>query len=143
MRTGVADAVCRREAVREISIAGTRVKRKLQDFHTREAGIRHKPPDLICDDAEILRDDRELFSPGIFPERIKECDTRSLFPFSIYCGFLAIRKRIIAFEAAEMVDTDGIKHGETVCDALTPPGIACLLMRLPVIERIAPELSGC
>ena len=72
----------------------------------------------------------------------EEILARSLHPFSIDCSLFICRDSPVCFKATEMVDTQEIGQSELTADTVDPPFIAGGLMVVPIIERIAPQLSG-
>ena len=141
MRPCVADTVRRGEVVWQISIARTRIPGKLQHLHAREAGRGHQLPDLIRDDTEVLRDDRQVLRTEVLVHRAEQSHARALHPRAVFRRVITERHRVVGLKAPEMIDAETVVHREAVLHARTPPGVLRLLMRRPVIERVAPELT--
>src|SRR6185436_13765777 len=57
-------------------------------------------------------------------------------------GFAAGGDGPIGLEAAEMIEADEIDLLKRGPQAVDPPGVAGLLVAVPGVERIAPELAG-
>ena len=65
-----------------------------------------------------------------------------MFPVAVLRSGFPIGNRIISIESTKMIDTYHIIAFKAGCQPLHPPGITGLLVMFPVIQRIAPQLSG-
>ena len=125
--------------MRFISAVSVTVKCKLLDLHARKARRFQKIRDVLSLDAQVLRDDALLAE--LLPDLLEEIKTRALLPAPVHRGRIAVRDRIVARKAAEMVDPHDVVETAHVADSRDPPFISVCLHFIPVKERIAPELS--
>ena len=138
MRAGVADAICR-VAVRQIVARLAGIKGELQHLHAGEARILAQGDDLRGHKAEILGDDVETGERRL--DRIDKALAGALAPMAAARGRLAVGHGPIALQTAEMVDTDGIVELARGAETPDPPAVAVVSHTVPVIERVAPELT--
>ena len=125
--------------VRQIAALTTGIKRKLQHLHARKAGLFHQLQHRRRQKAQLLRNDRKLAKPLL--HCLKEAIARPLLPVAKLRGFVFCRNRIVGIKSAEMIHPHHIIQTEAVLHPRKPPGIAVLLMALPAVERIAPQLA--
>ena len=142
MGTRVADTVRRGEVVRKVSIIRAGVKGELQDLHAREAGLGDELPHRIRDHTQILRNDGQRLRSEALLHGREQGHPRSRHPFTVFCRGITEGHRVIRLKAPEMVHPHIVIHGEAIFHPLQPPAVAGLLVRLPVIQRVAPELTG-
>ena len=116
------------------------VKRKLEDFHSRETAVLEKLKHTRSKEAQILRND--LRPPQLFLYRAEKIHAGSRQPLSVYCSGLAVRDRVILVKSPEVIDPYHIIELQAVLNPADPPLIPCLFMILPIIQRISPELSS-
>lgn len=140
MRARVGNAVGRGVVLGQIGALGIIVKGKLQYFHARIAGILQQLPHFRCHKAQIFRNDRQVAQ--CFLDSLEQSHARALTPLAHLGSFFAVGDRIKAFEAAEVVDTHGVVQCGCTFQPLDPPCKTGFLMILPVIQRIAPQLTG-
>ena len=139
MRTGVHYAIVG-VFVGQIVVFFAAVKGKFEHLHARIAGLLHQLGHVGSQGAQVLRDDLKL--AALLFHLAEELDARTLDPFAVDGVFSRIRNGVVARKRAEVVDTgDVIKLGRSL-DALKPPLVVGLLEIIPVVERIAPELTG-
>ena len=121
--------------IRHVAVA------KLQDLHAGEMEFIPKLFHLFGDDPQVFRDDRKLFSQ-LFLHSLEQLGAGAFQPFAVDCVLGICRNRPVGFESAEMVDPYAVYHLELALDPADPPCVACFLMLSPVIQGIAPQLSG-
>ena len=97
---------------------------------------------LIRNDTEIFCNDRQIVAECL-GDRTKEIPARHLCPVSVDGSRFAVRDRPACVKATEMVDTQDVQILKLCADTRDPPGEIAVLMCIPCIERIAPELPGC
>ncbi len=88
--------------VRQIITLFSGVKSKLQNLHTRIAGLLHKFDDRVGQKSKILRDHGLI--PQLRLHRLEDIVTGTLLPVSELRRRIAVRNRIIFIETAEMID---------------------------------------
>ena len=140
MRARIGNAVGRGVVLGQIGALGIIVKGKLQYFHARIAGILQQLPHFRCHKAQIFRNDRQVAQ--CFLDSLEQSHARALTPLAHLGSFFAVGDRIKAFEAAEVVDTHGVVQCGRTFQPLDPPCKTGFLMILPVIQRVAPQLTG-
>ena len=141
MCSGVADAVGCCKIVRMIITLIQSLKSKLKDLHTRESKLITQFLHFRSDHTKIFCPDRKILAE-LFLDSLEQFFARAFFPFTIYSSLFISRYGPVSFEAAEMVDTQVVSQIHLHFDTVDPPGIAVSFMVFPVVERIAPELSG-
>ena len=57
-------------------------------------------------------------------------------------SFFSVKNRPVGFEAAEMINAQRVQDFQLILDTFDPPGESVCLMNLPVVEWVAPKLSG-
>ena len=128
--------------MRQVCIFIGRIKSKLQNLHARESEMFTKRIYLIRNDTEIFCNDRQIVAECL-GDRTKEIPARHLRPVSVDGSRFAVRDRPACVKATEMVDTQDVQILKLCADTRDPPGEIAVLMCIPCIERIAPELPGC
>ena len=141
MRTGVAYAVSDMMMRKEVVIVRI-LKCELKYLHSGEAELISELDNRLIDLTEVLGYDRHMVSEICFKHG-EEVLTRSLNPLSVNSSFISVRYGPELIEAAEMIYTKEINEFKLMSDPLDPPVVGCLCMLRPVVERIAPELTGC
>ena len=116
------------------------IKRKLKNLHSRKAGFFHHLNDTVCKKTKVLRDHVQFSQ--IFFEGTEQIYSRSLFPVAELRSLIPVWNRIIFVKSSEMINSHHIIEFHTVGHPACPPCITGLLMVLPVIKRISPELPG-
>ena len=117
------------------------VKRKVDYLHSRIPCTLHKLYYRRCEVAKVFSYHIHLSKHFLHP--CKECKACSLLPFTHNRIFSSIRNGIIGVKSPKMVYSYSIVKVKCPCHTLHPPVVARLLVIIPVIERIAPELARC
>ena len=125
---------------KEITLTG-RVKGELQYLHTGKMEVLAQGIDFVGNNAQILGYDRKIFSQRLF-DCGEKFHSGSLDPVSVDGSFFSVRNRPVGFETAEMINAQRVQDFQLILDTFNPPGESVCLMNLPVVERVAPELSG-
>ena len=141
MRAGISNAVfhvvVRQIIVGRAGIAG--IKRKLEHLHAREAALAHKLTHGVRHIAQIFGND---FMPAEVPLRTAEqIDARALFPVARLGILAACGDGEILVKAAEVIDARHIVKLVAIPQTAHPPAVAGLLVIVPAVKRIAPELA--
>jgi len=144
MRAGIHDTVLiihvRQECVcKSLSAGFICIKCKLQYLHTRETTSVTQCLYTFRDDAQVFRDNRNI-TKRLF-NCIKKIHVWSRNPFAIYCSRLAVWNGPVRFKAAEMIYAHIVYKSKHSLYAVNPPEVACLFHRVPVIQRVAPQLT--
>ena len=95
MGTRVADAVHSGEPVRQIAALTQTVESELQHLHSREMESLPQCVNLRCDDAKVLRDDRQTVSKSIL-DRLEQFISGRGDPLAVDGGLLAVRNRPVS-----------------------------------------------
>ena len=130
-----------RIAVRQITAGALIIKSKLQHLHARESSLLHQLQHRRSQESKILRNDRKLAK--LLLHCLKEAIARSLLPVAKLRSLVLCRNRIVGIKSTEMIHPHHIIQAEAVLHPRKPPGITGLLMALPAVERIAPQLTRC
>lgn len=93
------------------------------------------------DNAKIFSENRKI-AAELFFDGMEQVLTRSFDPFAVDRSLLLGRNRPVSLKAAEVINAQVIGQGELAANPVNPPGISGLFMVIPVIKRVAPELSG-
>ena len=96
---------------------------------------------LRGDHTEIFCKNRKVFAKFLL-DCTEKGSPRALDPFAIDSCFIAIRDRPVSFKTAEMINTQIIYKLELLTDTGDPPCITGFFVFCPIVERIAPELTG-
>ena len=56
-------------------------------------------------------------------------------------GRITVGNEVVLVKASEMIDPDNVIQLIAVCNSLDPPPVTGLLMIIPAIQRISPQLS--
>ena len=139
MCTRIADCIGRPGA-RTVVPALARIEAELKQLHARVAGVLDELPHRVGHITEVFRDDPLLSERRL--QRVEEVNAGALFPVTARRIARARRDGVVLVEATEMVDPHHIEEIETAAHPRDPPAVARLLMVVPVIDRIAPELAG-
>ena len=62
-------------------------------------------------------------------------------PLAVAGRGAARRDGPVGIKAAEVVDAEQVVNAQSMADPLHPPGVSCLFMVRPVIQRVAPQLA--
>ena len=74
-------------------------------------------------------------------ENVKKVSVRTAY--GVLASVTAVSyTHLVGFEAAEMINAQRVQDFQLILDTFDPPGESVCLMNLPVVERVAPELSG-
>ena len=142
MGTGIGHAV-HRVVVGQV-VAGAAgipgVKSKFQHLHAGKAAVPHQLTHGVAHVAKILRND--LPFAQCLLHSTKQLDAGAFFPVARRGSLAAVGDGEILIEAAEVVDAHHIIQLKAVPQAGDPPLIAGCAVRLPAVERVAPELAG-
>ena len=122
----------------QIGIFFIAVEGELKHLHAGIAARLQQTAHLSADHAQILRHDAKPRRRAL--HALKQLPPRSLFIFSAQRIFRARRHGVIIGKADEMIHAQHIEHARLRAEAADPPCVAGLFMRVPAIERIAPEL---
>ena len=126
-------------AVRQMLVETVATERKLNDLHARIARLCQQILDLLTEDTQILRDDLRLACRLI--KCVGQLFARTFLPLAVFRSHSAIRDCIILHHADEMVDPHRIVELRGRFHPASPPGEIGLFHFLPVVKRVAPELS--
>ena len=137
-------STCRRPGSRDGSRAGggcpAPPEGPEQHGHAREAERVAQRVDIRRDHPEILRDHGQR--PELGPAGSEQRDARARRPPPLARGLRAGRHRPVRGEAPEVVDPETVDEPERAAHAIDPPAVARRGDRVPVVERVAPELSA-
>ena len=122
--------------IRKITAVFTSIKCKLQNLHSRISAFFQHVPHTVCKESKIFCNYAQLFYLTV--KRMEQIHSRSLFPFSIFCSFIAKWDCIIFIKATEMINSNNVIKLQTMCHTLYPPAIIIFLQFFPVIKRISP-----
>ena len=75
-------------------------------------------------------------------QRLEEAFVRACDPAAVDRGRLVGRNLPVGFEAAEVIDANDVAGLDRPAHALDPPVVTARAQRVPVVQRIAPALSG-
>ena len=115
------------------------IEGKLQHLHTGEAGVGKQLTHVVGYKAKVLGNNFCLGKS--FLNSSEQLNTGRAVPFASAGGGIAVGDIVISRKASKMVYTQNIVHTEALTDSLAPPGEAILLHKLPIIYRIAPQLT--
>ena len=139
MSTGVSDDVWH-VVVRQIDVLRIAAETELQDPHAWKAKLLAQLDYVWSDHAEILGDERQLAE--LLANRFEQFPARRRNPLTALGSLIASGNLPARSETAEVVHAGDIDHGQRRAHTLDPPLEAVVLHALPVVKRIAPELSG-
>ena len=134
----IADAVFI-AAVRQIVRLAVGVKGKLHHPHAGQAGVLQQLSDRRGQIAEVLGDKLGIVEPA--RQHAHQGHARARTPAAVLRGGVAVGHGPVAVQPAEVVDAQHIIEEGGTLDAADPPAVAIRLHPVPVIERVAPELS--
>src|SRR5438270_13455882 len=92
------------------------------------------------DRAEVFGDDWQ-FTADCTLQRVEEVAARSLDPATALRGLVFGGHFPSGGEAAEVVEAHNVRHLQSLAHALDPPLETVLAHTLPVVDRVAPELT--
>ena len=141
MRTRVADAIRVGVEMRHVVFVVQIAEAELKHFHAREAQAVAQVLYLRRDDAKILGEDWKIAAERFF-DGMEEILARTFDPFAIDGSFFSSRNGPVCLKAAEMVDPQVIGQSQLTADTVDPPFVTGCFVVIPVIERVAPQLSG-
>ncbi len=140
MRAGIGNAVHRVvEGKILVVVSITGIKSKLQDLHARITCILEQLTDRIRQESQIFRND--LSFRHFFLDLVKEVHARAFLPFAILRSGRSIRNCVIGVEATEVIDPDDVIQLCQILNPSQPPVIPGVFVIVPVIQRVAPQLS--
>ena len=111
-----------------------------QDLHPREPEVGHHLVDIGGDVAEVFGDDREA-RPAPHKQG-EEIPAGGIDPAPVLCGLIPGRHLPVLHEPPEMVEAQPVDEGEGAFDPALPPREPLLPVRVPVVDRVPPELPG-
>ena len=130
----VGNVVVRQESRDLLHIEST-----LQQLHAREARIFKELSDLRCRIAEVFRNEVEIRE--MILQRVYESNTGTLDPAAAAGCCITVWDGEIALKSSEMIYADHIEQLSQSRYPADPPAKAVLFHHIPVVQRIAPELS--
>ena len=139
VRAGVDDAVVLVH-VGQVRVVALAAEGELQDAHARQAEALAQRHDVVGDDAEILGDDRQVAE--LVHQQPQEILPRREVPLSPAGVRGAGGHGPVRRERAKVIDAQQVDALELLAHARAPVGEVVVAHRLPVIERVAPELAG-
>ena len=117
------------------------IKGKLQHLHPRKSRIlyqlfhrRRQESQILCNNVQPAK----VALQG--PEKLQ---SRPLLPVSSLRGLISCRNRPVLIKAPEVIHPDHIIQPEAILHPPDPPAVPGLLMIVPPVQRIPPQLSGC
>ena len=90
------------------------------------------------DQAQVLRDERQ--AAQLVLHGAEKFSAGAGHPFAGFRGRRSRRYVPGGRERAEMIQADQVHVSQQRAESVDPPGIAGPAMRLPVVDRVAPEL---
>ena len=140
MRAGVYNTVPR-VIVRHIAAVLRPVKRKLEHLHAGDTGVRKQFFGILRNSSKVLGDKGDFSE--LFFHFFEKRHARAFSVFTaVLCRFRAIRERVKTRKAEKMVDPDHIIQRQSSLQTGNPESIVRFLLRVPVIDRIPPQLPG-
>src|SRR5690606_18574992 len=139
MRAGVRDTV-RHVSVRQMVVIRISAEPELEHAHSRNLVLVTQSEYFGRDESEILGDHRDVAE--IFHDRREKLVSGGLHPFAMLGCFILAGNFPASFETAEMIDTNDIDRLERPGNSCDPPTESVLDHRIPIINGIAPKLSG-
>ena len=139
MRAHVGHGICD-VVVRKVEGVSLGVKAKLQDLHAREARVLAHGDDLWRHEAQVLRNDGQLAQ--MLCHGIEDVSAGTLGPAPKARVRRAKGHGPVGLEATEVVDAQDVVELEACTQALDPPGKAILSHACPVVDGVAPVLTG-
>src|SRR5262249_53732951 len=137
MRPGVYDRV-RDVVVREVRIVRTAVESKLKDTRSGYLKLIAKRINVRSDQPQILGNER--YAAYLFLHSLKEISSWTLYPLArLGCRQFG-RNMPCRCKGAEVIQTNHIHVHEQSAQAIDAPTITSLLQRVPIVDRVAPEL---
>ncbi len=137
VRPGVDDAVAHvvvgQERVRRVA------ERELQDAHPRQREAIAQREHVGRDLAQVLGDERQAAEPAL--ERGEERLPGPRHPAPGFGGERVAGHLPVAGEAAEVIQPHEVDQAQHGLHARDPPRVALGGVRLPAIERVAPQLA--
>jgi hypothetical protein len=115
------------------------IKRKLEHFHARKTALLQQAAYFVGQKAQVLGNDLHLRASGF--DGVHKIDSGALHPNAVSRGFRIRVHAPVGGEAAKVVDSEAVEQGCRRTHATNPPGIAGLLHVVPVVDRVAPELT--
>src|SRR5262249_36170192 len=139
MRSGVNDDIAV-IVVRQIDIFLVAAESKLKDTHARKAEAITQLLDIGSNDAEVFGDDWKLAQR--FPNRTEKFLAWHLDPTTALGRLIAPGDFPAGRETAKVIDARYVHDLQNRPHAFDPPLEAIFQHSFPVVEGIAPELSG-
>src|SRR6266568_3388481 len=126
--------------MRQIGVGTGVAKSKLEHGHSWNIVTIAQDDYIRCDQTEVFGEERQA-AQFLF-EFVKEFVTWAVNPAAIDRGRLTGGDLPKLGEAAEVIETDVIASLRRPAQTLQPPAIVVGANRVPVVEGIAPALSG-
>ena len=114
---------------------------KLDDLHSRIAGLLQELLHCRHEDAQVLGDDLCAIVLDGLIDGVGQLLARSLSPVAVHRRLLPVGDGEILGNADEMVDADHVIERRIALHPLRPPDKAVLYHLGPVVQRVSPELS--
>ena len=116
-----------------------RVERELHHLHSGQAGIGQQLFHARSDVAKILGNKAQVAEPR--GQHADKVHAGAGLPVSVLRGRIPVGHGPVALKAAEMIYADYIIKLPCAVYAAYPPAVAVRRHRVPVIQRVAPELA--
>ena len=116
------------------------VECELQYLHAGQSAFMQKLVYVRRQIAEIFCDKAYVFKPAEYSA--DEFNPRAAAPFSCRGGFCVGGYGPIGRQPAKMIYSDYVCKARRGSDSVYPPFVAVCFHRVPVVEGIAPELTG-
>ena len=113
---------------------------ELEHFHAGKSELVTEMFHFCSDDSQIFSKDGKILTQLFFDGKEKVF-TGALDPGTVYCSLLTGGNGPVRFKSTEMVDAQVIRQRQLPLNTADPPGVRSLLMVIPVIKGISPELS--
>ena len=114
---------------------------ELQHLHAREGAVGQQLSHAGEQFTQILGNDGQL-AKGSF-QRIEQLHAGAILPLAGAGGGAVRRDGPIGIEAAEVVDAQQVVDAQCVAHPAHPPRVAGLFVVVPVVQRVAPQLTVC
>src|SRR5262249_14804847 len=115
---------------------------ELEHFHARETGFAQQCAHLSGNQAKVFGDHWCLPLVQRRRNSVEHSPARTLDPGAVDRRFGASRHFPGSLEAAEMIDAHQIDLLEQPAESRDPPRMPGVGHRLPVVEGVAPQLTG-
>src|SRR5207247_239875 len=125
--------------VREVRVIRRAVEGELKNPAPRQMELVEEGPYVRRDQPQVLGDERQSVQLSLY--RAEELGARSCHPLSSLGSRCFSRYVPGGCEPSKMIQANGVHMRQQGTQAVYPPTIAGLAMDIPVIKRVAPELS--